>query len=207
MSVLRGRPPGIAAGMSGPSTPHSASVKLLGKPVLPRRYVSRCWSVQMAAYSLSCGKPESRNLDGIKTLLGQALSRQARRFGSSDQSIVRARDYKAAVGRNSDCYEERGLACSKRRVVGIRAGCCSRSCARQNRRWRRQSGRMTISNYRPIADWCGHRNTTASPTAGVEISRKSNRSAVQQGPLPVVGDRSCVRGSPTLALVDKLIFA
>ena len=32
MSVLRGRPPGDAAGISGSSRAHSASVRSLGKP-------------------------------------------------------------------------------------------------------------------------------------------------------------------------------
>ena len=75
MSVLRGRPPGVASGIKGSSTPHSESVRLLGKPV-PVPPVRLAMLVSPHACPTRLGRqPESRNLDGIANLLGQALRR------------------------------------------------------------------------------------------------------------------------------------
>jgi hypothetical protein len=84
MSVLRGRPPGSAAGINGSSRAHSASVRSLGKRPRSRRYVFRCSSVHIPRHpAASNRRGESSFRLQHNDLLGQALSalQAARRSG------------------------------------------------------------------------------------------------------------------------------
>src|SRR5687768_18396306 len=81
MSVLRGRPPGSAAGINGASRAHSASVRSLGNRKPSRRYVLRCSFVHIPVHPAAPNRHgESSFRRSDNELLGQALSGETERL-------------------------------------------------------------------------------------------------------------------------------
>src|SRR3954447_12495000 len=96
ISVLRGRPPGFAAGTSGSITDHSASVMSLGNRPPSRRYTCRCCSVHIP-------RPSARSR-GL--LMNQRFGFAATAFGSGSKILSELRKIEGAVGRPLISSEE-----------------------------------------------------------------------------------------------------